>query len=170
MAGTADAIVEAAERRIRDAGYNGFSFREIADEIGIKSASVHYHFPTKEALAASVAHRYTERFLLSINDEMARGAHITEVWVTGFRRALVSDAKMCLCGALGAASRDLPDEVLREARRFFQLALENLKAGGLSEARAMHVLALLEGAMMLAVVLDDPAIFDTSTAALTASQ
>lgn len=167
MSGTAQAIVDAAERRIRDAGYNGFSFRDIATEIGIKSASVHYHFPTKEALAASVAHRYTERFLKAITDEVAQGGELTKVWVAGFRKALDDDAKMCLCGALGAASRDLPDEVLNEARRFFELGLDNLKKGGLTETRAMQVLALLEGAMLLSIVLDDTTAFDAATAEIT---
>ena len=61
MADRRSAILDVAERRIRAHGYNGFSFREIADEIGIKSASVHYHFPTKADLAAAVAKRYRER-------------------------------------------------------------------------------------------------------------
>lgn len=163
---TADAIMDAAERRIRDAGYNGFSFREIAEEIGVKSASVHYHFPTKGALAAAVAHRYTERFLLSVDAEVASGSGAVEAWVAGFRRALKDDGKMCLCGALGAASRDLPEEVLIEARRFFQLGLAKLAIGGLSDIRAMQVMAALEGGMLLATVLEKPDAFDAATAGL----
>ena len=51
------AIMDAAERRMRIGGFNGFSFREIAADVGVKSASVHYHFPTKENLAAAVTRR-----------------------------------------------------------------------------------------------------------------
>ena len=57
QANTVEAIMDAAERRIRELGYNGFSFRDIAADVGIKSASVHHHFPTKPALAAAVARR-----------------------------------------------------------------------------------------------------------------
>ena len=32
---------------IMERGYNGFSFRDVAAEVGIKSATIHYHFPTK---------------------------------------------------------------------------------------------------------------------------
>ena len=39
----------------------GFSFRELAADVGVKSSSVHYHFPTKEALAAAVIRRWAER-------------------------------------------------------------------------------------------------------------
>ncbi|MDY6861094.1 MAG: TetR/AcrR family transcriptional regulator [Pseudomonadota bacterium] len=166
MKDTAEAIMDAAERRIRDAGYNGFSFREIAEEVGVKSASVHYHFPTKEVLAASVARRYTERFLLSVDEEVASGCGTVEAWVRGFRRALNDDGKMCLCGALGAASHSLPKEVLSEAQQFFQLGLAKLTEGGLSQSRALQVMAALEGGMLLANVLANPDAFDAAAAGL----
>jgi hypothetical protein len=43
---TAERLMDLAEAHIRSAGYAGFSFRDLAAEIGIKSASVHHHFPT----------------------------------------------------------------------------------------------------------------------------
>ena len=45
------------------AGYGGFSFRDLAAEISIKSASVHHHFPTKATMTAAVARRYGDRLL-----------------------------------------------------------------------------------------------------------
>ncbi len=54
-------IMEAAERRMQLGGFGGFSFREIAADVGIKSSSVHHHFPTKEKLAAAVIRRWAER-------------------------------------------------------------------------------------------------------------
>ena len=32
---------------MRRGGFHGFSFRDLAADVGIKSASVHYHFPIK---------------------------------------------------------------------------------------------------------------------------
>ena len=55
MSETAERLMDLAEAHIRHRGYGGFSFRELAAEIGIKSASVHHHFPTKAAMAAAVA-------------------------------------------------------------------------------------------------------------------
>ena len=158
--------MDAAERRIRDAGYSGFSFREIAADVGVKSASVHYHFPTKESLAASVARRYRERFMSSVDQEIAEGRDVIKAWKLAFRRALPSDGKMCLCGVLGATSGNLPEEVMIEARRFFQLGLEKLTEGGLSQSRALQVMAILEGAMLLANVLSTSSAFDEATALL----
>jgi AcrR family transcriptional regulator len=55
---TAERRMDLAEAHIRSAGYGGFSFRDLAAEIGIKSASVHHHFPTKATMTAAVARRY----------------------------------------------------------------------------------------------------------------
>jgi TetR/AcrR family transcriptional regulator, transcriptional repressor for nem operon len=169
MGETATAIMDAAERRIREAGYTGFSFREIASDIGVKSASVHYHYPTKDALAASVARRYTDRFMSLIDDEIARGSNPVNAWTTIFRRALKNDGPMCLCGALGVASATLPQEVLVEVRRFFELGLERLRQHGFSRDQAVQLMASLEGGMLLSVVLSDPAILDVSTGAISAA-
>jgi TetR/AcrR family transcriptional regulator, transcriptional repressor for nem operon len=167
--GTADEIMDAAERRIREAGYNGFSFRDLAADVGVKSASVHHHFPTKPALAAAVARRYADRFLGAVEGE--RGEALVGAWRAAFRRALREDGRMCLCGVLGAEAGALPPEVAAEARRFFERGAECLaRAHGGSPAAArdagLRVLATLEGAMLLARALGDPAAFDRATAGL----
>src|SRR5262249_51075008 len=71
MSEAATEIMDAAERRMRIGGFNGFSFREIAADVGVKSSSVHYHFPTKEKLAAAVIHRYTDEVAELIDQELA---------------------------------------------------------------------------------------------------
>jgi TetR/AcrR family transcriptional repressor of nem operon len=155
--------MDAAERRIRSSGYNGFSFRDIAADVGVKSSSVHYHFPTKPALAAAVARRYTDRFEAALAQ-----AKSAKDWRNVFRKALFDDGQMCLCGVLGAESADLPPEVLAEAQRFFNRSLEALgrlygSRSAASRQSALHVMATLEGAMMLARTLNDPKVFDDAT-------
>jgi TetR/AcrR family transcriptional repressor of nem operon len=162
---TSEAIMDAAERRIRSAGYNGFSFREIAGDIGVKSSSVHHHFPTKDALAAAVARRYVDRFEQALAAETAGGTGRIEAWRRIFRRALVEDGQMCLCGALGTATHDIPAEVADEARRFFRFGMDNL-AGEISADEAARVLSTLEGAMLLANMFGDVALFDQATRTL----
>ncbi len=167
MSETTDAILDAAEARIRKAGYHGFSFREIATDVGVKSASVHYHFPTKENLAAAVARRYRERFLAAVEQDIEKGHTPLGAWTEGFRRALHGDGRMCLCGALGASAGGLPDEVLSEAKAFFEASQDNLIRHGLTPARAIQVLATLEGAILLANVLGHPTAFEEATAGIT---
>ena len=50
-----EAILEAAKRTAQAHGYSGLNFRELGAEVGIKGASIHYHFPTKADLGSAVA-------------------------------------------------------------------------------------------------------------------
>ena len=169
----AEEILDAAERMARIGGYNGFSFREIAKEVGIKSASVHYHFPGKAELGAALARRYTERFLdgLGTPDEVgAEPEALLKRYVAAYRSSLVDDGLMCLCGMLGAEIAYLPEAVAEEARRFFEANIAWLtqvlaRKGGKRDARAeaMRMVATLEGALILARSLDDIAAFDAVT-------
>lgn len=163
---TADAILDAAEKRIRQAGYNGFSFRDIAADTGVKSSSVHYHFATKEKLAAAVARRYTDHFLQAVEQQLSQSKDIIQAWRKTFRTALQQDGRMCLCGAMGVTSLDLAVEVRDEVKRFFLLGIDNLIKNGLSRTAAVQVLATLEGAMLTANVLEDPSVFEKGTSAL----
>src|SRR5262245_5264004 len=166
MNDTASAILDAAEERIRSAGYSGFSFRDVAADVGVKASSVHYHFPAKEKLAAAVARRYTDRFLEAVENELAQGTDVVQAWRQVFRAALHRDGRMCLCGALAVTSYDLADEVREEVKRFFVLGIEKLMKDGLSRDAAVQVLATLEGAMLAANILDDQSIFESGSAAL----
>lgn len=166
MSDTVEAIMDATERRIREAGYSGFSFREIAADVGVKSASIHYHFPTKSALAAAVARRYNARIVETADAAVAAGQDVVQAWKAVFRSALDEGAKMCLCGSLGATVGDLTPDVAQEVRQFFDAGIASLVAGGLTEERAAQVLATLEGAILMASAQGDPAIFDRATAGL----
>lgn len=169
MASKASEIMDAAERRIREAGYNGFSFRDLAVDVGVKSASVHHHFPTKAALASAVARRYAEQFLGAVEHEP--DDRLVAAWRAAFRRALREDGRMCLCGVLGAEVGALPPEVAAEARLFFErgalaLARAHGEAGPASQDAGLRTLATLEGAMLLARALNDPDAFDRATSGL----
>lgn len=98
-----DRILDAAEVRARRGGYNAFSFRDLADDVGVKSASVHYHFPTKSDLAEVLTLRYAERARERLGDPAELSADEAIARVTAlFREALIRDDRMCLCGLFGA--------------------------------------------------------------------
>lgn len=166
MSDTVEAILDVTERRIREAGYHGFSFRTIAAEVGVKGASVHYHFSSKDALAAAVTRRYNERIAKAVDQKVKAGTDVVQAWLDVFRGALTDGARMCLCGALGVTLSDLSPEVVVEVKRFFDLAINSLVSGGLKRRRAMQVLATLEGAILMASVRGDVSTFDEATATL----
>src|SRR6202022_2633929 len=132
MNDVAVAIMDAAERRMRIGGFNGFSFREIAADVGVKSSSGPYHFPTKEKLAAAVIHRYTDEVAELIDQELAADSDPVKVWTRAFRGTLHSEERMCPCTVLGAGALGFAPEVAAEVKRFFKMCLDKLVAGGLS--------------------------------------
>ncbi len=171
----AEDILDAAESMARSNGYNGFSFRDLASAVGIKSASVHYHFPTKGDLGVAVARRYTERFVAALGDPgdpETTPEVLLERYIDAFRRALAVDGQMCLCGMLGAEIASLPVEVADEARRFFELNLDWLETAlsprgpaarpghADTRSRALGILATLEGAVILSRSLGELAVFE----------
>ena len=165
-------ILRLAEQKVRTGGYDNFSFRELADEIGIKSSSVHYYFRTKADLAAQLAHEYTDVFLASLQNEKEKQPNNSAIalYITAFKTALEKDNQMCLCGLLGAQSDALPEKVNVEIKRFFELNIQWLQQTYIEEqsmpvasarVKAMQLLASLEGMMILAKVLNDKTAFDT---------
>ena len=163
-----EALLKAAEGRVRLGGYDNFSFRELANEVGIKSASVHYHFPTKADLGAELAHQYTNAFLAALGDPAlikAKGEDPINTYTSLFHNALLSDNKMCLCGLLGAQGDSLPDKVRIEVKRFFNENLSWLKQAhrlngeANPEQAAIVTVSVLEGAVMISKALNDPSHF-----------
>jgi TetR/AcrR family transcriptional repressor of nem operon len=157
------AIMDAAERRMQQGGFDGFSFREIAADVGIKSSSVHYHFPTKEDLAAAVIRRWAEYTSELIDKELEKDPDPVRVWTKAFRGTAFSEAHMCPCTVLGAASQDLPEQVAKEVKGFFKMCQDKLVAEGLSPSKAAEVLSTITGALVIANALGDTAEYDRAT-------
>lgn len=170
---TVTRILDIAERMARQGGYNSFSFRDIAAEIGIKPASVHYHFANKEALGAAIAERYTDNFLAALGEPGEESPDkMIRRYIAAYRSALLDDGLMCLCGMFGAEISHLPAPVAAKTRAFFERNMTWLeqvytaKGNDAEEARtrAGALIAQLEGAMILARSLEDMALFDRISA------
>lgn len=162
---TAQKIMAIAIRRIREGGYHSFSVREIADELGIKSASIYYHFPSKEALGIAVAKDYTRLFLDSLGSPSDH-ANPIEHFLKAFQKALETQKAACLCGILAAESRRLPEPV-RDALAGFTEGNINWLEGALKQQRpdwpddkivetAPVIFAAMEGAITFAAMGHQP--------------
>lgn len=160
-------ILDAAERMARSGGYNGFSFRDIATEVGVKSASVHYHFPTKSDLTVALAERYTRRFVEGLGPPGEPGAILR--LIEGYRRAVRAEDRMCLCGIFASEIDILPDPLAVTVRDFFDDLIAWASASlGESGTRTggETLVAGLEGALVAARTLRDPDLFDRVAARL----
>jgi TetR/AcrR family transcriptional regulator, transcriptional repressor for nem operon len=172
--GVREAILDSAEKRMREGGFHACSFREIADDVGIKSASVHHHFKTKTALGAALVARYEARVLAAIGDpedERGLGAKL-DAMRAAFRGGLNRGDGMCLGGVLATETRSLPSAVGTATRHYFAACNDWLAraftCAGVAEPhrRARRVTALLQGAMLQAIALGDVAAFDDAVEGL----
>lgn len=101
-------------------GYNGFSFRDIAAEVGIKSASIHYHYPTKGDLAEAAAKDYREWCLTALADLSAPDAPgLLAAYGNLFVAMLKDKGSVCLGGVLASDAATLPPSINTEVEKFF---------------------------------------------------
>ena len=57
-AATGRRALDVAERLVQTRGFNGFSYADIAEALGVTKASLHYHFPSKADLGQRLIERY----------------------------------------------------------------------------------------------------------------
>lgn len=168
-------ILDAARPMVQARGYNALSFRDLAAAVGIKSASIHYHFPTKGDLGAALARAYIEElvgYLGTLPTDPAQRTETFRLYTDIFRQPLMRDNRMCLCGILAAEYRDLPLEVQAEVTRFTDLNVEWLTTmlptptdETARRAQALALFAALEGAQLVARGRGDIASYDQAVGA-----
>jgi TetR/AcrR family transcriptional repressor of nem operon len=170
---TREVIMTIARPMIQARGYNALSFRDIAKEVGVKSASVHYHFPTKGDLGAALASRYADEakaFLDGLSVEPVDFDQTIKSYTEAFRSALANDNRMCLCGIMAAEYDGLPTDVRTQVDRFTDVNVEWLiklltrhkpkaKADVIRE-QAVAIFAAIEGAQLVARGRGEIEIFD----------
>ena len=117
---SASRILDVAEEKMRVSGYHAVSYRDIAAEIGLRSASLHYHFPKKADLGRALVERYSARFFeqLSIRSEGLDDQDAIAAFVKLYRDALGASSRVCLCVMLGAEGPGLPEAVKRHVQMF----------------------------------------------------
>ena len=165
QSGTRGAILDVAERLVQHRGFNGFSYADVAAELAVTPAALHYHFPGKAQLGEALITRYAQRF-----GEALEGIDAMEAPVPAKLRAysdlylgVLRDQRMCLCGMLAAEYQTLPETMRTIVVRFFDdnhtwlaALLEagrterSLHFAGTAPAAAQMIVGALEGAMLVA--------------------
>lgn len=167
---TATRMLDIAERLAQTRGFNGFSYSDIAAELGIAKASLHHHFATKADLGRALMQRYSDGFDAALagieasgDDAYGKLARYAKL----YEDVLVND-RLCLCGMLAAEYSTLPESMRAQVRRFFEkneqwlAALiergrkeKSLRAGAPARDVARMIVSALEGAMLLARSCED---------------
>lgn len=167
-----EAILDAAKEAAQIHGYGGINFRSIGEVVGIKNASIYYHFPSKAELGAAVARRYWEDAAAAL--EAIRAANpdpqrCLERYPTIFRNSLEDGNRLCLSSFMAAEYQDLPEEVRVEVLAFADVnvawltgVLTDLGLGDadVCDRRARAIYAAIAGAQLIARTRLDLTLFD----------
>jgi TetR/AcrR family transcriptional repressor of nem operon len=167
----ARAILDAAEGLAQTRGYNGFSYADVAAQLSVTKASLHYHFPSKAELGRALIARYHAAFaegLDAINQKTAEPCEQLKRYVALYDAVLLND-RMCLCGMLAAEYATLPPPMQAQLHLFFDanerwlttVLQEGCRIGRFAfkeraNERARVLLGALEGAMLIARSYGEP--------------
>jgi TetR/AcrR family transcriptional repressor of nem operon len=162
----------AARLTVQDRGYSGLSFRELAKDVGIKSASIHHYFPTKGELGGALAERYRTDFKDYLDGLLVEGldqAACIQKYAEVFGETLRNENRMCLAGIMAAEHKELPEEVQAAVVRFGEMNVEwlakVLSLGAKREddairRRALAIFTAIQGAQLVARSRGDVAVYD----------
>ncbi len=121
---TAEKILDLAETLIQTRGYSAFSYQDISDSLGIRKASIHYHFPSKTDLGIAVVDRYVARFGAAlaalVHDESRPSMAVLDLYVEPYAGFAATPDRVCLCGALAGEILALPPELRSRVEGFFR--------------------------------------------------
>ncbi|MCM3203381.1 TetR/AcrR family transcriptional regulator [Paenibacillus illinoisensis] len=180
---TFDDILTCARSLIITGGYNGFSYADIADVVGIRKASIHHHFPSKVDLVQTLVARYrkeAEAGMESITLQVSNPLEQLQFYI-GYWEACIVDASapICVCALLASQLPILPKEVAIEVRAHFRYLstwlasvlergseLGQIQLASSPHAEAEAFMATVHGAMLSARAYDDPNLFSLVTGPL----
>ena len=180
---TASRILDVAERIVQTRGFNGFSYADVAAELKITKAGLHYHFAGKAELGEALIARYAARFaeaLASVDERRVDARAKLDAYARLYSDVL-RDKRMCLCGMLAAEYRTLPKRMRDAVVRFFEdneawlegvleqgRAEGTLRFAGSARDVARMIVSGLEGAMLIARPYEDVARFRAAASRLLA--
>jgi TetR/AcrR family transcriptional regulator, transcriptional repressor for nem operon len=179
--GTAARILDIAEQLVQVRGFNAFSYADIAAQLKITKAALHYHFTGKAELGEALIARYATRFAQSLGaiDASVTTAPAKLDRYAGLYLEVLRARRMCLCGMLAAEYQTLPAPMQDAVIQFFdhnetwlQGILEQgtqegtLQFAGSARDTARMIVSGLEGAMLVARPYGDIARFQATAANL----
>jgi TetR/AcrR family transcriptional repressor of nem operon len=183
-ADTATRILDSAERLVQHRGFNGFSYADVAAELGITKASLHYHFAGKAELGRALIERYAARFAAALEaidaDRLDAPAKLDAY--ARIYGGVLREKRMCLCGMLAADYDTLPSPMREAVVRFFDdnerwlagvfeqgKAEGSLHLDGAASEAAQALVGGLEGAMLIARPYGEVGRFEAAASRLLAS-
>lgn len=120
MSSTREKIITEAMALIKQKGYHNWSYDHISKCVGIRKASIHYHFPSKENLVAEVLKIYIRDIFQKL--ESVKGSNYEKILelIGAYRTSYQSPNEICLCTILASDYETLSEETAFELRTFYE--------------------------------------------------
>lgn len=173
--GTRERLIDAAAAVIHAEGYAGTTLARVAQAAKVPLGNVYYWFRTKDELAGAVVEARVEQ-VTALMDEAGRKADPRErlaALLLGFAANCAEMARLgCPYGTLAQELEKHDDALARSAKRIFAvqrkwMARQFREAGAARpDARALELLAGMQGAALVAHALRDPSILEARLGAL----
>ena len=170
---TAEALLDAAQELVQDRGFNAFSYKDLAASVGIRTASIHYHFPAKADLGKGLIERYLvalRQSLGQIDSKNTNFAARLRAFIALYRKT-ENQGAICLCGSMASdwntldpAVQQLVGEYLNESESWVaQQIRAGMRSGefsfsGKPKEAAASLIASLQGGLMLARAQGGPSV------------
>lgn len=170
MTKTRTKILELAEDFTQKTGFNGFSYLDLADRIGVKHSSIHYHFKSKADLALALVERIRETHaegFSSFDHQFEDPRQRLQALIEYFKGYTVDD-KFCMCGMMSAEFASFGPEVRKALALYFKDFQSWLTKQFAQmdhddpQSSALQFLCALEGALLLARLEGDPKVVNRS--------
>jgi TetR/AcrR family transcriptional repressor of nem operon len=157
-------------------GYNGFSYADIAETVGIRKASIHHHFPSKVDLVRTLVKRYREDAEAGFNGlerSVSDPLELLKVYAGHWAKCIEDASRpFCVCALLASELPALPTDVASEVQGFFRFLSKWIvsvmergsRDGSLTLSSAPQIegeafLAKIHGAMLSARVYGSAEVF-----------
>jgi TetR/AcrR family transcriptional repressor of nem operon len=168
-------ILNSAQRLIQTRSFEGFSFQDIADEVGIRKASLYHHFDSKDAVAIAVLKRGADWITgqLDATKELAPPERL-ERYFDLFHDLHGKAERMCPGGSFASVFGAVSPAVQRALHAFTKMHLDWLEGvvregaalgafeigGQAPRDVALQIFSSVQGALLTGRLTADPGVLD----------
>jgi len=172
---TRQRILDSAQRLTQTRSFHGFSFQDIADEVGVRKASLYHHFDSKDDVAVAMLKRAADWVRAELKKtEGLEPKERLEAYFDIFHQIYGKGERMCPGGSFAAVFDAVSSPVQTAVHRFAKMHvdwLEDVVRDGVEQGQftvgdqrprdvAAQIAAAVQGALLVGRLSSDRHVLD----------
>jgi len=172
---TRQRILDSAQRLTQTRSFHGFSFQDIADEVGVRKASLYHHFESKDDVAVAMLKRAADWVRAELKKtEGLEPKERLEAYFDIFHQIYGKGERMCPGGSFAAVFDAVSSPVQTAVHRFAKMHvdwLEDVVRDGVEQGQftigdqrprdvAAQIAAAVQGALLVGRLSSDRHVLD----------